>query len=284
MAAGYSASMRTETMLTANQLQVAQSRALAEAGIWLAIKNMVRPLTDQQMVADGTPQEIEFADGKITLSIQDEAGRVDLNSASNELLLALLQYAGLENAAAVRVLDAILDWRDQDDQVREQGAEKFQYKRAGVDYGPKNGPFNSIEELRLVMGMTEDVFVRMRPFLTLHSNQAGINPGVASRETLMAVSGGDTSGVDGFLSYRIDNQQTGGAELLSGLDVRFLNSSRDQAYLIVSEGAVGNGKMRLQAVIIKGRNFKEPYTVLSWQETKVYGNNEEENERGEVQD
>ena len=283
MAAGYSATMRTETRLTANQLQVAQSRALAEAGIWLGVKDLLRPLPDQQIPKDGAAHEVVLEQGTVILHIHDEAGRIDLNSARSEILMTLLQYAGMDQDAATGVLNAILDWRDQDDQVREQGAEEFQYKRAGLDYGPKNGPFNSIEELRLVLGMTEPVFTRLRPLLTLHSNQPGINPAVASRETLTALSGEDSTGVDEFMANRIGNEQTGGVEMLTGIDSRFFSSSRDKNYLIVSEGTVGGSKMRLQAVIMK-KNLQQPYTVLSWQETKVYGNSEQDREDDNEQD
>ena len=52
------------------------------------------------------------------------------------------------------VADAILDWIDEDDEVREFGAEAEHYSALEPAYEPKNGPLDTIEELLLVRGVT----------------------------------------------------------------------------------------------------------------------------------
>ena len=53
--------------------------------------------------------------------------------------------------------DCIMDWIDEDDEVREFGAEIEYYQ--GLSYAPKNGPPDSLEELLLVKGVTSvDMF------------------------------------------------------------------------------------------------------------------------------
>ncbi len=52
------------------------------------------------------------------------------------------------------VADAILDWMDDDDDIREYGAEFSYYAGMSPAYAPKNGPMDSIEELLLVRGVT----------------------------------------------------------------------------------------------------------------------------------
>jgi len=57
-----------------------------------------------------------------------------------------------------KLVNAIIDWRDEDDLVGLEGAEKEEYKEAGLSYQPPNKPFKSIEELQMVLGMNEQIF------------------------------------------------------------------------------------------------------------------------------
>jgi type II secretory pathway component PulK len=52
------------------------------------------------------------------------------------------------------IADAILDWIDPDDDVREFGAESEYYLTLNPPYEPTNGPLQSLDELLLVRGMT----------------------------------------------------------------------------------------------------------------------------------
>ena len=52
------------------------------------------------------------------------------------------------------IADAILDWIDTDDEMREFGAESDYYSTLVPGYAPKNGPLDSIDELLLVRDVT----------------------------------------------------------------------------------------------------------------------------------
>ena len=86
MAAGYSHMMRTETMLSANMVHSAQAEALAEAGVWHTVAEMLKPPLEQTWETDGSIHTLNFNQGIIKIAIQDEAGKIDLNTASSELL------------------------------------------------------------------------------------------------------------------------------------------------------------------------------------------------------
>lgn len=77
----------------------------------------------------------------------DEASKLNLNTASQAMLEALPDMTP-EFAAA------IIDWRDSDAEPRDQGAEDETYSRLNPARRAKNGPFETIEELRLVHGAT----------------------------------------------------------------------------------------------------------------------------------
>jgi DNA uptake protein ComE-like DNA-binding protein len=89
----------------------------------------------------------------------DEASKINLNTATAAMLQALPRMTP-ELAAA------IIDWRDADSIVSDGGAEDETYQRLNPPYRCKNGPFESVDELRLVYGMDLDM---------LYGNDANLN-------------------------------------------------------------------------------------------------------------
>ena len=264
LAAGHGYAMRTETKLAIHGVEQARARAIAEAGIWLALADLLQPEPERQWLTDGTPYQLDFNEGLIRLRVQDEAGRIDLNNAHDILLRALLEKAAEPGEDVDYVLNAILDWRDPDNQRRNPGAEDSDYAHAGYD--AKDAPFNSIEELRLVAGMTDDIFTRIYPALTLQSRQPGIHPLAAPRAVLMALPGGDGEQVDAFIRNR-RNQEALGAPP-PNMDARFFGGARGTAFNITSEGITGHSKLKLDVVITLIHGSHLPYSVLSWRESK----------------
>jgi type II secretory pathway component PulK len=93
------------------------------------------------------------------MGIEDESARLNLNSlmiadkipnGARQLLMAL---PGMTEDVA----DAILDWLDEDDEQREYGAESSYYAGLEPAYAPRNAPFQTVEELLLVRGVTPEL-------------------------------------------------------------------------------------------------------------------------------
>lgn len=89
----------------------------------------------------------------ISVSILRERDRVDLNVADAGALSACFLTAGFSPDTARSMAARVIDWRDADDIAEPGGAEEADYRAAGLHYGPRNGPFQSVEELREVLGM-----------------------------------------------------------------------------------------------------------------------------------
>ncbi len=83
-------------------------------------------------------------------ALVDEASKLDLNTAT-AAMLELLPRMTPQLAAA------IVDWRDADSDISEQGAEDETYLRRNPSYHCKNAPFESIDELRMVYEMDPDI-------------------------------------------------------------------------------------------------------------------------------
>ena len=141
LALGYSRMVRTETGLTANLVHFNQARAIAEAGVWQAVSELLKPDAEQQWQTDGRPYSFPFGAGRVKVRIVDEGGKIDLNTAGPELLYGLLNAVELPEKNALRLLQAVLDWRDRDNLARNHGAEDADYHALGYQYGAKDGPF-----------------------------------------------------------------------------------------------------------------------------------------------
>jgi len=76
---------------------------------------------------------------------------LDVNIADSTRIRAVLVASGQSESVADSLLDALLDWRDDDQIARPKGAEAAWYV-AERRPTPRDGPFESPDELRLVRG------------------------------------------------------------------------------------------------------------------------------------
>jgi general secretion pathway protein K len=189
IAASIIATGRTETQLTHTRYTAAQLDAVAEGAINIAILRLLDPSPAAHPPVDATPFAIEFAGHAVAMSAQDESGKIDINTAQEGLLRRLLVAAGVDPLAAQALVDKILDWREASGGRRLNGAEIEDYRNAGFTYGPRNGPFESVEELQLLMDMNAPLFERLTPSLTVYSQTPWVDPAFAPADVLTALSG-----------------------------------------------------------------------------------------------
>ncbi len=130
---------------------------------------------------DGTPQSYPFGGYAISVRVQDERGRYDLNVVDDATLRELVHEAGVEEPTVEALTDRILDWRTKSDGSlsRLHGATDADYATAGVPWRPRHGPFQSVDELQLVLGLTPAIFARIRPALTVYTDAPQIDPQIA---------------------------------------------------------------------------------------------------------
>jgi general secretion pathway protein K len=243
----------------------AQAQYAAEGAIEVAISNLLTP-SQQRWPADGTVQQFQIATAEVSVAIFDEAGKIDLNFASAELLNNLLETAGVEADLRMSLVDAIMDWRDSDNLRRLNGAEDDDYSAAGLPYGAKDAKFVTVDELGLVLGMQPEIVQAIKPVLTVYSRQPGINPVVASEQALRAYSGGNSVAVDAYIHQRTaPSDGTANAEP-EFIDRRLLSTAGSSIYTIHVESRVEEtivARMAATVVLLGGRKL---YKVLSWKQ------------------
>lgn len=206
IASGFAFSMRGEALAARNALSAAQARAAADGAAERMVFELLRP---RNLAGAWAPdgQLRQWQDGETTIAAVavDETSKIDINSATEPFLKGLLQnIGGFDAESAQRLVEAIADWKDADDLRRPNGAEAAEYRAAGSKYVPSNAPFESVGELRRVLGMTAVGFARIADSLTVYSRQPGVNPATASREVLLAIPGVTPAAVDVYLTQRRD--------------------------------------------------------------------------------
>ena len=194
IAFGLTAAQRTESALAGNQLATARFRASAEAGVSWALLNLLAPRTvfeeeAEVWVPDGGARPWAFAGESLEIRVFNETSRIDLNTAPRDLLEALFGALELPQDEASALADAIEDWRDADDLTGLNGAEDPEYEDAGRSYGAKDGPFDSVEELQLVLGVGPELYRALLPALTVDSGGGELNREFAPSLVLAALEG-----------------------------------------------------------------------------------------------
>jgi hypothetical protein len=112
----------------------------------------------EEWAPDGRPHLIQYQAGEVIVVVSDENQKVNVNKANHDQLKEAVQKAGAEEELADKLADMIGDFVDKDDMPRLHGAEKDQYKRLGLPYGPLNGPLLTLDQLLRIPGITQQAF------------------------------------------------------------------------------------------------------------------------------
>jgi general secretion pathway protein K len=262
MLGGYAMLARTEGLQARYQFAQAQAHYAAEAGVMRAIYGLQDTQPQTHWVADGRVYPFKYDDASVKISVVDEAGKVDLNAARPEVLMALLTAVGVDSNQAQDIAQHIVDWRSFGISANDVSSRAQAYKAAGRDYGPRSGPFASVEELQMVLGMTPAIYARIGSVITIWSGRDSPDPNTAPPLALAAIPNMDPQQIANLLAARQAGAQPGSnVQGLAGIQ-GVTHSIRSEATLADGTHAVLNATVRLQGV----RFGAQPFAVLRWQE------------------
>lgn len=209
LALGLSKMSRNNALIAGQLSGVTQARQLAEGGVQLALANLLMASDGERLLGDGEVFVLSFEQGKVELLLWNESGKIDINQASEALLVRLFEGHELPLEQSEALAGAIADWRDEDDLVRLHGAEDEDYLAAGLTYGTADSAFTSVSELHKVLGMNENIYRQIETDVTIYSKSPGVVAKVAPLSVLLAISDLEFSTLQHYIDERRRTHRAG---------------------------------------------------------------------------
>ncbi len=226
----------------------ARLAAAADAGLAIAVRNLAEPDRSRRWSIDGRPRNARFDGTDLVITIEDERGKVPINQLADEQVRALFEVLGSTGADLDAQTDAFLDWRDDDDEVRANGAEAPYY--APLKRTPRNGALRSVEEIIMIRGMTPAIVARLRATATAYRDQReGFDDRFATPLALSIMSGG------GLGSPAVINRERELAGQRVAIDLAETESlvGRPLTIRVVARRPGGSRLMRATVIQLTGR-------------------------------
>jgi general secretion pathway protein K len=213
--------------------------------------------------------------GSLDITISDESGKININDVAQlntmealKRLCKVLQLPG-------EIWPAVTDWIDNDDIPVSGGAESAYYRTLKPPYSARNSKLLTMTELSLIKGFTPEIVGKLRPYLTVFSDQANsplttVNINAATKEVLQALDGNiDLRSAERIMEQRsvkafenigsVNNRVPGTGPGLGGGMISY----KGNLFKITSIARVKDSGRTVEAVVRLSGGTPE---FLSWQE------------------
>lgn len=324
-----------DTEISVNTRDEIKARYIAKSGIHVAAGTLkaqsLEELTEITAAFTGQSKNTEgswainvpyfpVGDGSVAVMITDERSKVNLNSlvnsSSNQVdqqvlteLRELFRFLEIHTDKSERFISSLINWTD----APLEGAENDQDSAganggfyAGLEnpYKIKDGPLDTLQEIRMIDGMDDEFFSQIKDYVTVYPKDKKINFSTAPRVVIMAAikastvpaveRQGDSSEnevdddvaeqiADEIIAAREDepviNQKkardiaTGvdpTAQISAGLVGVTLGSGKSDVFSVRAVGSTGDDnptKRIIEAVIKKTKqNQQDVVNIVTWKE------------------
>ena len=211
--------VQLQTRQAAWHRQHTQAALAAEAGVALVMQALADPEQRKQWVADGREVPLVFDDAQLRVGLRSERGKLYLNSAEPADFARVALACGATQAQASHLAKALETRRNQ-----------------GL------APFRVVEELRQLPGMSQALYSRLVPQITLWSGLDRPDPAFASPLMRKALN--------------LPHQSAVGAD--------------PGEVLVISSRAERPGgyhaRLHVTVLLSPSEGSAQPYRVLRWQE------------------
>ena len=234
----------TEIRIANNLDANAVASAAADGGIATAIYNLSSPRPDERWPVDGPARLLTVGDCRVAVRLENEAALVNPSLASPALMEALLRAVGTDPENAHHIAEAIGDWVGSSPKPKTPDVLKGEYQSAGLDYAPPGAPFETIDELARVLGMTSELYTALRPHLTLYGPA---EPELTTTDPVVAAALAQ-------IPQLAQGATPAAAAQQDSMTVR----------IIANAVGLGNARASRTAIVRIGSSSPQGYAVLAW--------------------
>ncbi len=245
-------------------------------------KGLIKEDTRSSNIYDGLDElwatpipDYPLGDGILSGLIVDEERKINLN-----MLLETSRATGAESVVPGRVdqlkrlfellevepnlVDPIIDWIDIDGEPQPFGAESGDYRDCDPAYCPKNGPLETLKELQMVQGISDEIYRKISPYLTIYGagkEMGKINVNTADPLVLQSFSEAidetearrimekrPFESVPAFTNHLQKELAAVWQEMLDAGSLNWLTTRSDH-FLLKAEGQVNNTQKTAYAVV-----------------------------------
>jgi general secretion pathway protein K len=175
--AQFTASGRTEAQIATNSRGIAAAQAAADGAVQQAILRLLQG----SWQPDGSAQQILVGGVPVTVWIENQSHKLNPNLVSAGAMQQVLMRIGVDRAKAASLAAAIVEWRASNRREGAASAKLAAYQAAGLPYAPPGRPFDSEDELGLVLGMTPSIMERLLPLVSVYQESGEVEPVAADQ-------------------------------------------------------------------------------------------------------
>lgn len=321
--------------ISGNTVDEVKARYIAKSGVHVAAGTLKgQPLEDLSEIASTIASDSDNAsgfwainvpffpvgDGSVSVTVVDERAKVNLNALVNpstnildqQVLVEikeLFKFLEVDESKSERFIASLINWVDKpvkgsQNNQDSSGAKSEFYSSLENPYTIKDGPLDSVQEIRLIDGMDEEFFNKIKDYVTVYPRDKQINFSTAPKVVIMAAV--KASNVPAILGQGNDDREevsddtaeeiadeiiaaredqpvidqkkarevaadvASTAEISAGLVGVSLSSGYSDIFSVKSVGSLGESnptKRIIEAIILKTtENNENKVDIISWKE------------------
>ena len=246
----------------------AAARIIAEAGLARAAGLVLAApfASEDGGIQDQFQDQVETDTGEVSVSLTNEAWRIDLNTAEKPLVIGALRAAGADAALAETLSTRIMERRGRQQQAppSPELANSQQEGPPPEGPAPSADPLQTVSEIALIEGMPEAVALGLGPFTTVSSGLKGARLDALDPQVLRFIPGLPSSVESALARYR------GGRITRDELDqllasVEYHTSDKAATWRVSLRVKLPAGHSEShEALIMISPEDNAPYRIIDW--------------------